>query len=100
MQELAPDATSSQVESVAFALPRSGGESPDTVSVKVAYYAAASLVGRVPLVPELRIGSDVGRPIMAVDPDCEASLAIAAIAEQLETTLKPKQIYRSALKVL
>ena len=26
--------------------------------------------------------------------------AIAAIAEQLETTLKPKQIYRSALKVL
>jgi ATP-binding protein involved in chromosome partitioning len=57
-------------------------------------------VGKVPLVPELRIGSDVGRPIMAVDPDCEASLAIAAIAEQLETKLKPKQIYSSALKVL
>ncbi|MGE0726487.1 MAG: Mrp/NBP35 family ATP-binding protein [Acidimicrobiia bacterium] len=57
------------------------------------------LVGRVPLVPELRVGSDIGRPIMAVDPDSEASLAIAAVAERLETDLRPTRIYNSALKV-
>jgi len=67
---------------------------------ELAEFLGVPLVGKVPLVPELRVGSDVGRPIMAVDPDCEASLAIAAIAEQLETALKPKQIYRSALKVI
>jgi len=57
------------------------------------------LIGRVPLVPELRIGSDVGRPIMAVDPDSEAAQAIAAVAERLETDLRPTRIYSSALKV-
>ncbi|MEZ5265787.1 MAG: Mrp/NBP35 family ATP-binding protein [Acidimicrobiales bacterium] len=57
------------------------------------------LVGQVPLVPELRVGSDIGRPIMAVDPDSEASLAIAAVAERLETDLRPTRIYNSALKV-
>ncbi|MCC6434358.1 MAG: P-loop NTPase [Acidimicrobiales bacterium] len=57
------------------------------------------LVGQVPLVPELRIGSDVGRPIVAVDPESEAAQAIAAIAERLETDLRPTRIYNSALKV-
>lgn len=57
------------------------------------------LVGQVPLVPELRIGSDIGRPIVAVDPDSEAAQAIAAIAERLETELRPTRIYSSALKV-
>ncbi len=57
------------------------------------------LIGRVPLVPELRVGCDVGRPIMAVDPDSEAAQAIDAIAERLETELRPTRIYSSALKV-
>jgi ATP-binding protein involved in chromosome partitioning len=58
------------------------------------------LVGQVPLVPELRIGCDIGRPIVAVDPDSEAALAIAAIAERLDTELRPTRIYRSSLKVV
>ncbi len=57
------------------------------------------LIGRVPLVPDLRVGSDVGRPIMAVDPDSEAARAIDAIAGRLETELRPTRIYSSALKV-
>jgi ATP-binding protein involved in chromosome partitioning len=57
------------------------------------------LIGRVPLVPELRVGCDVGRPIMAVAPDSEAAQAIAAIADRLDTELRPTRIYRSALKV-
>ncbi len=57
------------------------------------------LIGRVPFVPELRIGSDIGQPIMAVDPDSEAALAIDAIAGQLETVLRPTRIYSSALKL-
>ena len=32
------------------------------------------LVGKVPLVPELREGSDAGRPVMAINPESEACL--------------------------
>jgi ATP-binding protein involved in chromosome partitioning len=56
------------------------------------------LLGQVPLVPELRVGADEGRPIVVSDPDDEASRAFVAIAEQVEE-LAPKKIYRPELKI-
>ena len=41
------------------------------------------LLGKVPLVPELREGGDTGRPISVVDPDGEAAKAFADIATHL-----------------
>ncbi len=41
------------------------------------------LMGQVPLVPALRHGGDVGRPVTVSDPDGEASQAFAAIASAL-----------------
>jgi len=41
------------------------------------------LLGQVPLVPELREGADVGRPITAIDPEGEAASAFAGIADEL-----------------
>ncbi|MFN8036962.1 MAG: Mrp/NBP35 family ATP-binding protein [Acidimicrobiia bacterium] len=57
------------------------------------------LLGQVPLVIELRQGSDEGRPIVVVDPDAEASVAFASIAEQLEA-MAPRKIYRPELKIV
>jgi ATP-binding protein involved in chromosome partitioning len=58
------------------------------------------LLGQVPLVPELREGGDDGRPIVAVDPDDEASVAFRAIAERLDVELAPKRRYRTELKIV
>ena len=41
------------------------------------------LLGRIPLVPELREGSDVGAPISVTEPDSEAARAIDAVAGNL-----------------
>ncbi len=41
------------------------------------------LLGQVPLVPALREGADVGRPIAVVDPDGEAAAAFASLADEL-----------------
>lgn len=41
------------------------------------------LLGQVPLVPELREGADVGRPIVAIDPEGEAASAFARLADEL-----------------
>ena len=57
------------------------------------------LLGRVPLVPELREGGDVGRPIVVAKPDDEASQAFRTIAERLDTDLAPKRIYRPELRL-
>jgi ATP-binding protein involved in chromosome partitioning len=56
------------------------------------------LLGHVPLVPELRVGADEGRPIVVTDPDDEASRAFVSIAEQVEE-LAPKKVYRPELKI-
>jgi ATP-binding protein involved in chromosome partitioning len=56
------------------------------------------LLGQVPLVPELRVGADEGRPIVVTDPDDEASQAFVRIAERVEE-LAPKKIYRPELKI-
>jgi len=57
------------------------------------------LVGQVPLVPELRAGADSGRPIVASDPDGEASQVFARIAETIDVELAPRRIYRSELRI-
>jgi ATP-binding protein involved in chromosome partitioning len=57
------------------------------------------LVGQVPLVPELREGSDTGRPIMVTDPDGEASRVFAQIAATIDDELAPTRIYRSELRI-
>ena len=57
------------------------------------------LLGQVPLVPELREGGDVGRPIVVAKPDDEASQAFRTIAERLDTDLAPKRIYRPELRL-
>jgi len=57
------------------------------------------LLGKVPLVPELREGGDSGKPIAAVDPASEAALAFADIARQVDTELTPTKRYRSALRI-
>jgi ATP-binding protein involved in chromosome partitioning len=68
-----------------------GQELADTLSVP--------LLGQIPLVPELRAGSDDGRPIMAHEPDSEASQAILAIAKRIADE-PPKRIYRPELKII
>jgi ATP-binding protein involved in chromosome partitioning len=41
------------------------------------------LLGRVPLVPEVRAGADAGEPIAIADPESEAAKSFAAIADQI-----------------
>jgi len=57
------------------------------------------LLGHIPLVPELRLGADEGRPIVVTNPDDEASVAFASIAEQIDVELAPKRIYRPELRI-
>ena len=57
------------------------------------------MVGQVPLVPELRAGSDSGRPIVAVEPQSEAAEVFGHIAERIDVELAPKRIYRSELRI-
>jgi ATP-binding protein involved in chromosome partitioning len=57
------------------------------------------LVGQVPLVTDLREGGDVGRPVVATDPDSEAAQAFFSIAERIRTDLAPKRIYRRELTI-
>jgi ATP-binding protein involved in chromosome partitioning len=57
------------------------------------------LLARIPLVPQLREGGDVGRPIVAVDPDGEVGQVFRALAERLETDLAPKRIYNPELRI-
>ena len=58
------------------------------------------LVGQVPLVPALREGSDSGKPIMAIDPNSEASQVFAAMAEKVDVEMAPKRRYTKKLNLL
>jgi ATP-binding protein involved in chromosome partitioning len=58
------------------------------------------LVGQVPLVPELRAGGDVGRPIVVDDPDGEAAAAFVEIARRIDEDLGPSRRYHPELKVI
>ena len=57
------------------------------------------LLGQIPLVPELREGGDIGRPITVTDPEGDVAAVFRNIAEQLDTELKPKRIYNPELKL-
>jgi ATP-binding protein involved in chromosome partitioning len=57
------------------------------------------LLAQIPLVPALREGGDVGRPIVAVDPDGEVAQVFRSLAERLDTELAPKRIYNPQLKI-
>jgi len=57
--------------------------------------ADVPLLGQIPLDPKLREGGDAGVPLVLSDPDCEASRAIRAIADQLavrKVSLAGKQL--------
>jgi ATP-binding protein involved in chromosome partitioning len=58
------------------------------------------LIGQIPLLRDLREGSDEGKPVAAIDPDGEAGRAFAAIAEQVDVALAPKRRYNAALKLI
>jgi ATP-binding protein involved in chromosome partitioning len=58
------------------------------------------LLGQIPLLNDLRQGSDTGRPIMATDPDGEAGRAISAVAERVDVELRPRRFYSPGLKLL
>jgi ATP-binding protein involved in chromosome partitioning len=58
------------------------------------------LLGKIPLVQALRAGSDTGHPIVAVDPDSEASQQIRAIAESIDVELAPTRRYHPELKLI
>jgi ATP-binding protein involved in chromosome partitioning len=58
------------------------------------------LLGQVPLVPQLREGSDSGSPIVVSDPDDEASQVFRSIAHSLTHELAPHRVYRTELKII
>ncbi len=57
------------------------------------------LLGRLPLVSELREGGDSGQPITVAYPDSEVAKAFQAIAHRIATELKPKKVFSAELKV-
>jgi ATP-binding protein involved in chromosome partitioning len=57
-------------------------------------------VGQVPFVPAVREGSDTGRPVVAVEPESEAAVAIRALAEVIDLELAPTRRYNAGLKLM
>jgi len=57
------------------------------------------LVGQVPLVPELRDGSDTGRPV-AVDPLSEIGGVFAEMARVVDEDLRPTKRRHRELKIV
>ena len=58
------------------------------------------LLGKIPLVPDLRIGCDSGVPLAASDPDSEAGQVFAQIAEAVAVKLAPKRRYNPELRLV
>jgi ATP-binding protein involved in chromosome partitioning len=56
------------------------------------------LMGRIPLDPALREGSDEGRPVVAEAPDCEVSRAFADLADAIVKRGRAR-VFRSELTV-
>ncbi|MGI9596904.1 MAG: Mrp/NBP35 family ATP-binding protein, partial [Acidimicrobiales bacterium] len=57
------------------------------------------LLAKVPLVPQLREGGDVGKPI-AAEAGTEAATVFAELAERVDVELAPKKRFRSELKIV
>jgi len=58
------------------------------------------LLGQVPLVTELRQGSDAGRPIVLSDPTGEAAEAFTTVAEHIDVKLAPTRRTHRELRIL
>jgi hypothetical protein len=58
------------------------------------------MLGQIPLLNDLREGSDTGKPVAAIDPDGEGGRAFAAIAEQIDVALAPTRRYNKGLNLL
>lgn len=58
------------------------------------------LLGKVPLVPSLREGSDTGRPIVADEPESDAAAAFDEIARAIVEDLAPTKRHHPELKIL
>jgi ATP-binding protein involved in chromosome partitioning len=58
------------------------------------------LLGQIPLLPPLREGADIGRPIVVTDPESEASRAFRNIAERVAVELAPRKVFNKALKIV
>ncbi|MGH9027269.1 MAG: P-loop NTPase [Acidimicrobiia bacterium] len=57
------------------------------------------LLAQVPLVPELRIGGDEGRPIVVAAPDDEAARAFVGAAARVDEELAPRRLSRPELRI-
>src|SRR5207248_24476 len=57
------------------------------------------LLAQIPLLPALRVGSDEGKPIAAVEPDSEVGRTFAALAEKVAVAMKPKKVFRPELTI-
>ena len=58
------------------------------------------LLAQLPLMAEIREGSDDGRPVAAVAPESEAGRAFHTLAERVAVELRPKKVYSPELKVV
>ena len=58
------------------------------------------LVGKVPLEPALRVGSDEGRPVMVTEPTSEAADAVREAARVIDVELAPTRRYNSGLRLV
>jgi ATP-binding protein involved in chromosome partitioning len=57
------------------------------------------LLGKLPLVPELREGGDDGIPITVADPDSEPAILFHDMARRIAVELKSKKVFNAALKI-
>ena len=57
------------------------------------------LLGKLPLVPELREGGDDGIPITVADPDSESATLFHDMARRIAVELKSKKVFNAALKI-
>ena len=67
---------------------------------ELAHKLDVPLLGQVPLLNDLREGSDSGHPVMATDPEGEAARAFAGIAEQIDVALAPTRRYNPRLSLI
>jgi ATP-binding protein involved in chromosome partitioning len=57
------------------------------------------LLGKLPLVPELREGGDDGIPITVADPGSESATLFHDMARRIAVELKSKKVFNAALKI-
>jgi ATP-binding protein involved in chromosome partitioning len=57
------------------------------------------LLAQIPLVPALREGGDVGRPIVVSQPDGEVASVFRQLAERLDTEVTPRRVRHPELRI-